>query len=86
MQVGGDRGHGSIGNINVYSTRFRLANVKGRYSWKTALDWRIILKLIVMDIGCEGLDRINVAKDKNQWRYRANTIINLGVLQKVRNF
>jgi hypothetical protein len=38
-----------------------------------ASDGRIILKLIITNIGCECLDRINVAKDINQWRYRANT-------------
>jgi len=46
----------------------------------------IILKRILTDIGCECLDRVNLAKDRNQWRNRANTIINLGVPQKVEIF
>jgi len=43
----------------------------------TASDGKIILKPILTDVGCECLDRVNLAKDRNQWRYRANTIVNL---------
>jgi len=47
---------------------------------------KIFLKMILTDIGCECLDRVSLAKDRNQWRNRANTIINLGVPQKMGKF
>jgi hypothetical protein len=42
-----------------------------------ASDGKIILKLMLTDIGRECLDRVNPTKNRNQWRDRANTIINL---------
>jgi hypothetical protein len=30
-------------------------------------------------IGCDGVNRIDVAQDKDQWRARVNTVLNLRV-------
>jgi hypothetical protein len=31
------------------------------------------------EIGCEGMDRINLSQDKNKWQALVNTVLNLWV-------
>jgi hypothetical protein len=51
----------------------------GKPEGKTPLSGRIILKWILTEVAWGGMDRINLAQDKDQWRTHANTVKNLGV-------
>ena len=75
----------SLGDCSVYRLREDSRNMCTDV-FCVASDGKIILKLILTDIGCECLDRVNLGKDRNQWRNRANTVINLGVPQKAGKF
>jgi hypothetical protein len=37
-------------------------------------------------MGCYGQDWINLAYDRDQWRYLMNTVVNIRVLQNFGNF
>jgi hypothetical protein len=44
------------------------------------------IKMNLRVVGWGGMDRIDVAHDRDQWRALANTVINLRVPQNVENF
>jgi hypothetical protein len=35
--------------------------------------------VVVREVGCEGIDRIELAQDRDKWRGLANAILNLRV-------
>jgi hypothetical protein len=37
------------------------------------------IKMDLSEIGCEGMDRIDLAQDGDQWRAFVNTVMNLRV-------
>jgi hypothetical protein len=39
--------------------------------------WGIILKWILREIGFNGMDLIDLAQDRDQWRALVNTVMNL---------
>jgi hypothetical protein len=73
----------------------RACNIHGRYKkctqlWSEILKgkdqlvepdafWRIILKEILKDIGCMGVEWINFTQDKAQWQVLVNMVTNLWV-------
>jgi len=50
------------------------------------LDGRIILKLGLKKMGCEGMDWSDVAPDRDRWRALVKVIINLRVPKYAWNF
>jgi hypothetical protein len=42
--------------------------------------WADIIKINLREIGWDGMDWIDLAKDREQWRALVNTVINLRVL------
>jgi hypothetical protein len=48
--------------------------------------WEENIKLDFQEMGCEGMDLIDVAQDRNRWRALVNAVMNLRVAQNVRNF
>jgi hypothetical protein len=51
------------------------------------VDGRIILRwLFGKEVGCEGMDWIDLAQDRNRWRALVDVIMNLRVPQNAANF
>jgi hypothetical protein len=44
------------------------------------LIWVDSIKIDLREIGWDGVDRINLAQDRDQWRALLNTVMNLWVL------
>jgi hypothetical protein len=58
---------------------------KGDYLEDLGVDGRIILKDL-NETESEGVDCMHLAQDSDQWLALVNTVMNLWVPQKVRNF
>jgi len=41
--------------------------------------WEDNIKIDVQDVGCEGMDWIELAQDMERWRARVNAVMYLGV-------
>jgi len=41
--------------------------------------WEDNIKMDLQEMGCEGMDWINVAQDRDRWRTLVNTVMNLQV-------
>ena len=41
--------------------------------------WEDNIKMDLQEVGCEGMDWINVAQDRDRWRTLMNTVMNLPV-------
>jgi hypothetical protein len=41
--------------------------------------WVDNIKIDIREIGCDGMDRIDLAQDRDQWRALVNTVMNLRV-------
>jgi len=44
------------------------------------VDGKIILRIYLQEVGCEGMDWIDVAQDRNRWWALLNMVMNLQVL------
>jgi hypothetical protein len=42
--------------------------------------WEDNIKMAVQEVGCEGMDWIDVAQDRDSWRALVNAVINLRFL------
>jgi len=41
--------------------------------------WEDNIKMDLQEVGCGGMDWIELAQDKNRWRTRVNAVMNIGV-------
>jgi hypothetical protein len=48
--------------------------------------WEENIRMDLREIGCEGVDRIHLAQDRDQWRAVVNMVTKLRVAQKAGNF
>ena len=48
--------------------------------------WEDNIKMDLQEVGCGGVDWIELVQDKDRWRARVTAVMNLRVLQNVQNF
>ena len=48
--------------------------------------WEDNIKMDFQEVGCEGMDWIDLAQDRGRWRAFVNVVMNLLVAQNVGNF
>jgi hypothetical protein len=46
---------------------------------RSGIDGRIILRWIFREVGCRGMDWIELAQDKDRWRALVNAVMNFRV-------
>jgi hypothetical protein len=51
----------------------------GGEHYDPGIDGRIILKMDLQEVGYGGMDRINVAQNRDRWQVRVNAVMNLPV-------
>jgi hypothetical protein len=59
---------------------------EGKRTWKTCVDGRTILKMMLQEMPCRGVDWMHLTRDRDQRRALVNTAMNLHVPQKVGKF
>jgi hypothetical protein len=53
---------------------------------KTRRRWEEYITINRRGTGCEGVNWMNLTQDRDQWRAVVNTVMNLRVTEKGRNF
>jgi hypothetical protein len=48
--------------------------------------WEDNIKMDLQEVGCEGMDWIDLAQDRDRWRKLVNSVMNLRVPQNEGNF
>ena len=62
----------------------RIKGFGGEISWKNQLGrprrrWEDNIKMDLQEVGCGGMDWIDVAQDRDRWRALVNAVMNLRV-------
>jgi hypothetical protein len=66
------------GNINAYKTLMRKPEGKKPLG-KPKIKWEYNIKMDLREIGCEGVDWMHLAQDRDQCRRLVNTVMKLRV-------
>jgi len=57
-----------------------------RLLWRPRLRWEDNIKMDLQEIGCGGMDWIELAQDRDRWRALVNAVMNLRVPGNAGNF
>jgi len=60
-------------------TGFRWRNLRKTPLGRPRHKWEDNIKMGLQEVGCEGMDRINLAQDRDRWRALVNVAMNLRV-------
>jgi hypothetical protein len=62
--------------------------IEGKYSvtTKNVRRWTDNIKMVLREIGCDCMDWIDLAQDRDQWRSLVDTVMNLRVPQNAGKF
>ena len=52
-------------------------NMRERYHWTDRCRWEDNIKIDLQEVGCEGMDWIELAHDRDRWRALVNAVLNL---------
>jgi hypothetical protein len=63
----------------VYKILVRKPEGKRRLG-RTRRNWEDNIKMELQDVGCRGVDWIDLAQDRDSWRELVNAVMNLRVL------
>ena len=66
------------GRAQVY-TGFWWGNLMENTIWKTQTQMEDNIKMDLLEVGCEGMDQIDLAQDRGGWRALVNAVMNLRV-------
>jgi hypothetical protein len=53
---------------------------------RTRRRWEDNIKIDLQEVGCEDMEWIDLAQDKDRWRALVNAVMNVRVLQNASNF
>jgi hypothetical protein len=68
-------------------TKFRSEKSEGRRPLgRSRRRWEDNIRMDLTEIGCEGVDWVHLAEDRDQWQALVNTVMNLRVPGKAENF
>jgi len=71
---------GSVYRVLVGKPERKKPYGRPRYRWEDNI------KMDLQEMGCEGMDWINVAQDRDRWQALVNAVINLQVPYNAGNF
>jgi len=71
-----------MGEINAYKILAGKSERKKRPLGRTRSIWEDNIKMVLRKIGCEGVNRMHLAQDTDQWRAVVNTVMNFRVPKK----
>jgi hypothetical protein len=54
-------------------------NLKEKTTCKTNVRWEDNIKMDLQEVGCGGVDCIDLAEDRDRWRALVNAVMNLRV-------
>ena len=60
-------------------TGFWWGDLRERTTWKTRRRWEENIKTDLQEVGCGGVDWIELVQDRDRWRAVVNAVMNLRV-------
>ena len=60
-------------------TGFLWGNMRERINWEPRCRWKDNIKMDLQEVGCEGMDWIKLAQDRDIWWALVNAVMNLRV-------
>jgi len=65
------------GRRGVY--RVLVGKLRERTTWKPRRRWEDNIKMHLQEVGCGGMDWIELAQDRDRWQALVNAVLNLRV-------
>ena len=52
---------------------------RNEYTWKTKVRWEDNINVDLKEVGCGGIDWIDLTQERDRWRTLVNTVMNIRV-------